>query len=968
MIVADSANFKEGILMQRVICVLLISVTFVVFNNQVYAQSNASDGALDGYVQDEHGAVIPNAKVVARNLLTNVETAAVSNEQGYFRIPLLKVGNYEVIAQSDGFSDFKQKGVNIEVGRQVRLSVTMKVGAATETVTVTADASIVETGQPAVSEVVGEKQIRSLPITSRNIYNFHLLGPGVKGLPSTGFGTTQFLFGGTNRSTWSVDGLDNTARRNNRQIRLVINTPEAVEQTQVVSSSYSAEFGRAAGGQINVITRSGTNQYHGSALGLYRPNEWSARPGLNLTKPEATWYDLAFTFGGPVIKDKLFFFGQYEYNPLTGPIPVTITAANAAALKLPAADLEDVKFGETFHTVLAKVNFVLNANNSGFIRYTRFTNDQPNTGGGLATVGRGTDFHDRMNGGGVQLATTFSPALLNELRFGINRRYELRSAVGKYDGTNPAVNITGVANFGVNPFAGSIAVENSTQFIDNLTWTHGRHTIKVGADFQTTGYSLTAALNQQFAFQGLTAVANVRPTVSALDQYLRTVRGEIDPSTNKPYTYSQLQQDFGEREISLRFNFPNFFLQDEFRLSRRLTFNVGVRYEAVLFPELDAQAPFELSRKVNNDLGNIAPRIGLSWAPTSDGKTVIRAGYGMFYDNPSLALPVAAAQNNGRRILNLTVVGSDMRAPKFPDLLKAADATLAVPPNINAFSPDFQIMVAHQASLQLAREISKDLAVNLMYSYSGTRFGAYTRDLNLAPMTGRLADGRPIFAGASGRPDKRFRQINLIESGSNSNYHSLDLTITKRFGRGLSFSGNYSWSHALSDSEQEGGALMDPTDRRRDYGTRNSDLRHSLVFQGLYAPRFASAVLRWINGLEFSTMTFYNSGFPVNATTGTDLNGDLVNNDRPLFRGRNDVKGPDYLQIDFRLVRRFVFRDHINIELIAESENLTNRFNANCSIAGCTSAVVNVATAADFGRIISVRPPRRFQFGGRFTF
>jgi hypothetical protein len=933
----------------------------------IYAQSNATDGALDGYVLDESGAVIPGAKVVVRNVQTNIELNAIADGQGYFRFPLLRIGSYEVVASAGGFGEFKQTGVSIEVGRQVRLSIKLKVGAASETITVSADASVIETGQPAVAEVVGERQIRSLPITSRNIYNFHLLGPGVKGLPSGGFGTTQFLFGGTNRSTWSVDGLDNTARRNNRQIRLVINTPEAVEQTQVVSNSYSAEFGRAAGGQINVITRSGTNQYHGSALGLYRPNALSARPPLSQTKPEATWRDMAFTLGGPIIKDKLFFFGQYEYNPLTAPIPVTIIAANAAALNLPASDLEDVKFGETFHTILTKVNFALNSKNSGFIRYSRFTNDQPNTGGGLSTVGRGTDFHDRMNGGAVQLATTVTPSLLNEFRFGINRRYELRNAVGEYDGTNPAVNIAGVANFGVNPFAGSTAVENSTQFIDNLTWTRGSHTIKTGVDFQTTGYSLLASLNQQFAFQGLPAVAGVRPAVSALDQYLRTVSGAIDPATNRPYTYSQLQQEFGERDVDLRFNFINFFAQDEYRVSRRLSLNFGMRYEAVLFPELDPRAPFELSRKVNNDLGNIAPRIGLSWSPTADGKTVIRAGYGMFYDTPSLALPVTAAQTNGRRVLNLTVVGTDARAPQFPALLQAADATLAVPPNINAFSPDFQIMLANQASLQVTREITNNLAVNVMYSYSGTRFGAYTRDLNLAPVIGQLADGRPVFDGAKGRPDSRFRQINLIESGSNSNYHSLDLTLTKRFGKGLSFSGNYSWSHGLSDNEQEGGALSDPTDRRRDYGTRNSDLRHSLVFQGLYAPRFTNA-LKFINGFEFSTMLFYNSGFPVTASAGADLNGDLVNNDRPLFRGRNDVKGPDYFQMDFRLVRRFVFRDRYSIELIGEAESLTNRFNANCSISGCSGTVVNVATAPDFGRITSVRTPRRFQFGGRFTF
>jgi Carboxypeptidase regulatory-like domain len=163
----------------------------------IYAQSNATDGALDGYVLDESGAVIPGAKIAARNVQTNIELNATADEQGYFRFPLLRVGSYEVVASANGFGEFKQTGVSIEVGRQVRLSIKLKVGAASETITVSADASVIETGQPAMAEVVGERQIRSLPITSRNIYNFHLLGPGVKGLPSGGFGTTQFLFGRT---------------------------------------------------------------------------------------------------------------------------------------------------------------------------------------------------------------------------------------------------------------------------------------------------------------------------------------------------------------------------------------------------------------------------------------------------------------------------------------------------------------------------------------------------------------------------------------------------------------------------------------------------------------------------------------------------------------------------------------------------------------------------------------------------
>src|SRR5262249_41157037 len=169
--------------------------------------------------------------------------------EGYYRFPLLQVGEYELTVTASGFSEYRQSGLNLRVGQQARVNVVLKVGATAEAVTVHADVGMVETGGPtAQGEVLNELAMRSLPVTSRNVYNLHLIGPGVKGIPSTGFGTTQFLFGGLNRSSWSVDGLDNTQRNGSRQIRLVISTPESVEEMQVLSGAYSAEFGRAAGG------------------------------------------------------------------------------------------------------------------------------------------------------------------------------------------------------------------------------------------------------------------------------------------------------------------------------------------------------------------------------------------------------------------------------------------------------------------------------------------------------------------------------------------------------------------------------------------------------------------------------------------------------------------------------------------------------------------------------------------------
>lgn len=938
-------------------------VCFILTVLATFAQSNATDAAMDGYVEDAASARIPNARIAARNIATNVELVTTSDDQGYYRFPLLKVGEYELRVTANGFSEFKQSGILLSVGKQARINISLKVGATTDSVTVSADASIVEQGKTAMGEVLSEKEVRSLPITSRNVYNFHLLGPGVKGIPSTGFGTTQFTFGGSNRSTWTVDGLDNTARRNARQIRLVISTPESVQEMQVLSGAYSAEFGRAAGGVINVVSRSGTNQFHGGGMGLYRPNDTTARAPLAAVKPEQTWWMVSGNFSGPLVKDRLWFFINNEFNPLRIPQPVTILPSAAAALNLPASDLGNSPFGETFHTPSAKLNFKLNEKNTGFIRYNRFTNDQPGGGGGLTTISRSLSFEDRMNGGAAQLATIISPNILNEFRFGINRRAETRETYVPGQPNGAQININQVANFGVNPLAGSGSIEASTQFIDNLSFTRGKHTFKTGIDFQTTGFNVRSALTRLFSFNGLAAVSGVRPAVTPLDQYLNTTRGVIDPATNRPYTYTQLSQDLGDNNIALRFNFVNFFLQDEYRVLPNLTLNLGVRYELILFPVLDEQAPYELSRRINNDKNNIAPRIGFSWSPFKNNKTVVRGGYGIYYDSPALVLISNGAQVNGRRVLNYTIPGTDARAPIFPNLLATADPTFATPPNVTAFPSDFQIMYAHNATFQIEREILPDLSLNLQYSHWGHRFGQYTRDINLSAPTSFLADGRPVYRGSLGRPDARFRQINLVESGGNSNYNGFDVTIRKRFTGGFLFAGTWSWSHALSDSELDGTTIMDPSNRRRDYGNSSSDVRHNFTAQGLYAPTW-----KFLRGFEFSSIFFYNSGYPINAQAGADLNNDLVLNDRLPFRNRFAFQGPDFAQMDVRLARRFKFLERHTIELIAESENFFNRFNPGCSIAGCTGAVVNRDGAADFGRVTATRPGRVFQFGMRYAF
>ena len=933
----------------------------------LFAQSNATDGALDGFVRDPSGASVPAATVIALHLGTNQVRESAVDQAGYFRFPLLQVGDYQLLVSAPGFSDYQRTGIRLSVGTQARVEVVLAVGGATETVTVTADASMVMAGQGASGEVLDAEAVRTLPITSRNVYNFHLIGPGVKGLPSTGFGTTQFLVGGHNRMTWSMDGIDNSQRRTNRQIRLVISTPENVEEMQVLTGAYSAEFGRAAGGVINVISRSGTNAFRGGAMALVRPNEWAARPPLATVKPEQEWWMIQGNAGGPLVRDRVFFFANYEYNPLKAPQPVTINPAAAAAIGLPASDLGNSPFGETFHTPSLKVNFRAGERHSGFVRYNRFTNDQPGAGGGLTTPSRSVSFKDRMYGLGAQLATTFGDGLLNELRVGFNRRAEERAPYGESTPDGANINITGVANFGVNPLSGSTSVEASLQFIDNITWTRGRQSLKAGFDYQTTGYDVTSALARVFTFAGLPA-AGGRGAVTPLDQYLNTEAGVTDPATGRPFAYTQLQQELGDPSLDLRFHYLNLFLQDEIRLRSDVTLSAGVRYELIRYPLLDEQAPYELSREVVNDTNNIAPRLGVTWRPGGSDRTAVRAGYGLFYDTTSLGLILNAAQINGRRILSYVVPGTDVRAPEYPSLLSTGQAVFSTPPSITVFPEDFETMFAHQANVSVERQLTDHLLASVGYSFWAHRDAPYSHDTNLGPVVATLADGRPVYTGTANRPDPSFRAINLVESKGRSSYHGLDLTLRQRLSGGVQLSGTYSYAQARSIGDMEGGALMDPSDPERDWGPSPGDVRHTLSAQASVAPEVQDGAFRWLTGFQLSTLVFYNSGFPVNALAGADLNNDLVLNDRVPFRGRNGFTGPDYFQVDLRLSRRFRFTNAASVELMVESENLFNRLNAACSIAGCTSAVVNRDGASDFGRITSTRPGRYVQLGARVLF
>jgi hypothetical protein len=924
------------------------------FSSPLLAQTNATDGALDGYIRSADGQNVSAASVVCTNRDTGIAQTAATDGAGYYRFPLVPAGAYDIQVQAPGFARLDQHGVSIGIGSDVHMNLNLSVAASSDTVTVSADASLLESHTPAISAALDELTIENLPIVTRDVYNLYLFSPGIKGVPSTGFGTPTLSFGGVQRTQWNVDGQDDTSRQFTSNIRLVVNTPETLDSTQVLANGYSAEFGRVAGGQVSLFTRGGGNAFHGQVLGFFRPYSLQAITGPTVAgtspfDPEEHWDDFAFTGSGPILHNRLFFFANFEYNPYVLPTSITVLPSNAAILGLPSNYTSQVPTGQTYKTPSGRMDFKLNEVNSGFLRYMRFTNDQKYSGaGGLSVLSRGLEFHDTQDGAEAQLVSTFSPRLLNEFRFGVVQRNQHYTNEVTPAPTDVDINISGIANFGNSPSAGSHNFEQDFEWVDNLTHSAGKHTAKMGVDFETTGYLVHSAETATFTFQNL-------------QQYENTLKGKG--------TYYQLSLTLGNPILQQRYYFYNGFVQDEYRVSSRLTLNYGLRYQYAQVPILDPNAPYTNSRTAQTDKADVAPRVSFSVNPFKSEKTIVRGAYGIYFDTPALSFFQSAAQTNGdpARLQSYVISGTAATAPVFPNVPTSVGIQFVTKPNIVSFDPSFRIMYAHQANLQLERELTPDLSATIQYNMLLTRFGAYEKDVNLGAPTGFLADGRPIYGGP--RPNTRFTEIDQLTSGSNSNYHALDIVITRRMRHGFEFGSTYSYSKALGTSDQIGALIEDPGKLARDYGRLSADLRHYWAFQGLYRAEGFSGFMRGVNGLMLSTMAYLNSGYPLNPYAGSDLNKDSDSNDRPLFAARNSVNGPHFYQVDFRAAREFSFAERYHLELRAEAQDLLNHQNANCNAtSGCTSALQNNVTTSTYDQIITARIPRQLQFGGRLFF
>jgi hypothetical protein len=907
----------------------------------VHAQQAVTSATLSGHVEDVNGAAVAGAAIAAINLDQNRSLTARSDSQGRFRFLYLPVGRYRLRIEANGFAPLERE-LTLTVGQSLDAQLKLSVAGVTERLDIRSVATLIETVRTQVAETVLPTEVDRLPLNGRNYLDLAALTPAVtranpvanqRFAETSAVPGTQISVAGQRNinNGFVMDGL--SANDDAADLPGTFFSQEVIREFQVIASGGIAEFGRASSGIINVVSQSGTNDWRGRAYGFVRNQRLDARNPLAPTKDPLTQAQYGATMGGPILRDRTFLFTNFEQTRLNNSVVVTISPADVTAIN---SVLDQTRYaGPRISTGLtptgydttnffSRVDHHINATNLLTARYSFYDIESFNARGvgGLNAASRGTALADRDQTIAVSEVATLSSRVANEARFQYTRS---RLAAPSNDQVGPAINISGVANLGA--FANSPTGRDIDlyELVDNITVERGAYSLKFGADFLYNRVNIT--------FPGATLGTY---TFSSLANF-------------QAGRYAQFQQAFGEPS-QFQSN-PNlgFFAQDEWRALPSLTINAGLRYDLQWLPD-----------PIETDTNNIAPRIGLAWAP-GDRKTVIRAGYGIYFERIPLRATSNALQRDGSKYRVAQFSFGQAGAPVFPSVAAAFPAGFL--PSVTTIDPKIENAYTQQANLQIERELTASVSLSVGY--------LHTRGLHLILSRNVNVPRFPVSAGVpnQGRPNPNFANISRYESSGDSYYNGLTVSLNRRFKRWAGARLSYTFSKALDNT---GNAFFftpqDNFNLRDDRGRSDNDQRHVLAASGsLAAPETASGGLlrRIVAGFQLSSIFRYGSALPFNIVTGADRNLDTNVNDRPVGVGRNTGKGFDFASFDMRLSRRIRFAERLGLEVIAEGFNMFNR--ANFQLPNGTFGT-GATPNANFGRPTAAADPRQIQFGLRLSF
>lgn len=923
-------------LIHRPIFILIIASTCIY---TITAQQNITAASISGFVSDSNGALIAGANVGLRNVQTNQLLSATTGTDGRFRFAYVPVGPYEVRAEHEGFLPVARR-VELSIGQVIDMPLYLGVGEISATVDVVDQGGMIERTRTQVTSAILPNDIDELPLNGRNFLDLALLLPGVS---KTNLGRNQRF---AETSAISGAGISVAGQRNLNNSFIVDGTgsnddaaslaataysQEVIREFQVVASGGSAEFGRASSGFVNILTKSGTNDLHTSFYGFIRDERFDARNPLAKDKDPLTQAQYGGSVSGRLIKDRTFYFANFEQTRRNDASLVTITSANVVSINERLASIgysgEPIKsglVGSGYDTTnfFGKADHQINSRNSLTASYSFYGNDAVNsrTVGGLNAASRGSGIDNQDHSLNVQNVTVVGSNSVNELR-GLYRRSRLAAPVNDLIG--PAVNISGIASFGTATFSPTRRDIDVFEISDSFSSRIGSHSVKFGGSFLFNRIDIE--------FPG--AVRGVY-TFTSLPSFL---------SGN----YSQFQQAFGSP--SQLQNNPNYglFIQDEWRIRRDLIFNIGVRFDIQDLPD-----------PIDTDTDNIAPRFGFAYSPGA--KTVVRGSFGLFYDRVPLRATSNALQRDGSKYVTAIILPDSPDAPIFPNLLARQPNRLGTRPSVTRIDPNIESGLSHQANLQIEHELPFDTTVSAGYIYLRGLHLILSRNVNVPTCSDATAN--------LCRPDPEFGNISRYEGSGDSAYHGLVLSLNRRDGKW----GNTRVSYTLSKAIDNVGNFFFSSpqnnfDLRDDRGRSDNDQRHRLTVSGsLRDPEDARSSLpgRLFRGITLSYIFTYASAPPFNIQAGADLNHDTNNNDRPLGIGRNTGRGFDFASVDLRLSRLIRFGDRWSLELLAEGFNILNRSNYSVpnNIFG-----TNQAPRPGFGIPTVALDARQFQFGMKFS-
>jgi hypothetical protein len=942
----------------------------------VFAQVDRA--VLTGVVTDASEAAVGGAVITVESEATGFRRQTQASSEGFYRFPALPVGSYEVLFEAPGFNAVRFSDVTLSVGQARTLNARLEVSTVSTTVEISAEATPLEQTNAEIGSVISEKQIREMPLNGRHWATLMMLAPGAVNVGEGNQNSIRFFGRARDDNNWTFDGVDATGIKDPRQegnLRLVMST-DAIAEFRVNALPFTAESGIGSGAQVNLVSKSGSNAFHGTLYEYFRNSALDARRPFDAEKiPPFRLNQFGGNLGGPIVRNRTFFFVNYEgliqrlsITRADGLVPSASFRARTPAALRPLIDAYPVGTGEgpnadtdrlviatpefrDEHSGLARVDHRFNDRHSIFFRF-QTTDGKINEIRNALLETR--DFFMRPSNFTAQWQQVWSPRLLNETKLGVNRSALNRDQVGL---TPEGLNLPGFTTRQATSYIQELPTAYS--LVDNLSWIRGRHTLKTGGEVRRIHLNVGNGPATTLRF-------------ASRDAFLRNALDRIDVS-------GRLDM------VGVRRTFWSGYVQDEIRVTSRFTLNLGLRYEYYTVPKDVAGRGrvFDIIRCAGfcpdgapwifTDSNNIAPRMSFAW---SLGRTVLRGGYGRYF-GPGQNDDITAAIDSIPENFQLTAADAPGLTYPITPFLGQLRSQGQTPRSVQR---DRQEPEAHQWTFSVQRQLPASFVAQAAYVGSVGRH-QFTRTYvnTLDPVTRR----RPLSA---------FGQIDEKRYDGNSNFHGMQASLQRQFTKGWLFQGQYMWSHSITDNSGsgEGSQIMNVLCRACDRGPADADIRHTATFHSFYQLPFGAgrkygsnqrgaggALLGgWDLGAIFTARTGRAMNVLVDRASGAVPTGQ-TQLQRPSIRpgvdpyapnrtpdswlnpaaffvpaagefgnvGRNALRGPGLWQADVSLTKRIPLREGVNLDFRAESFNLFNR-------AQFGNPVNNISNP-QFGRILS---------------